>query len=132
MRGRSEAIYHVSLSRTAALNRREGELNLCLMQDDRRLATLTLVIGAWTPEATDDLWIGGLQGARGVTAKADTVAATRDLHGLRPKDLLVHAAYAVADLFHAGEVWGRQQHAPRPSLSRREKSVGGRLRHLLA
>jgi hypothetical protein len=102
MVGRSDAIYRFHLSRSLH-HSREGELHLSLIcpNQDRSLAGMTLVVGSADPLRPADLWIGGLQGCSGADSKTAVVTATRDLWGLRPKDALVHAAYALADVFHA-------------------------------
>jgi uncharacterized protein VirK/YbjX len=94
--GRSGDAYRIRLCRSLQ-NRREGELHLQLRRagDDRPVASLALVVGAAAPGAATDLWIGGLQGCKDSDGRAVTVAVTKDLFGLRPKDMLVHAAYAL-------------------------------------
>jgi hypothetical protein len=103
--GRSAVPYRLCLARET-LNSREGELivNLVRKDDDRRVASLSVVVGAMAPGRPVNLWIGGLQGSNGADSKAVTVRATRDLWGLRPKDLLMHAAYALADVFEVESI----------------------------
>ena len=50
------------------------------------------------------LYISGLRGAKPPHGKAEIVAATRDLHGLRPKAAVFHATCQIAALFGAEEV----------------------------
>lgn len=71
---------------------REGELVISLLdQDNRRIGSIALVRG------TDDtLWIGSLQGLIGDDARERYRELTRALHGLRPKNLLLIAAQALA------------------------------------
>ena len=103
--GRSGVPYRLCLAREA-LNSREGELivNLVRKDDDRRVASLSVVVGAMAPGGPVNLWIGGLQGSNGADSKEVTVRATKDLWGLRPKDLLMHAAYALADVFEVESI----------------------------
>jgi uncharacterized protein VirK/YbjX len=98
--GRSAARNRLCLARDP-LKCREGELNVELVRVDgnRRVASLSIVVGALDARSSPDLWIGGLQGCQGADSKAVTVQATRDLWGLRPKDLLIHAAYSLRDVF---------------------------------
>ncbi len=103
--GRAAVPYRLCLARNA-LNSSEGELivNLVRRDDDRRVASLSIVVGAMMAGEPIDLWIGGLQRCEGADSKAVTVQATKDLWGLRPKDLLIHAAYALADVFEAAGI----------------------------
>jgi len=103
--GRSAVPYRLYLARNGLMSR-EGELIIHLerLQDDRRVATMSVVVGALAAGEPTDLWIGGLQGCRGADSKAVTVKVTRDLWGLRPKDLMIHVAYALADVFGAARV----------------------------
>lgn len=98
LKGKQDALYHISLSFNF-LNFREGELSVDLFRaaDNVRVASLSLVAGAMEPGAPPSLWIGGIQGASRADSKAVTVLATKELFGLRPKDALVHAAYALAE-----------------------------------
>ena len=118
IKSRSAARYRLCLGRVA-LNPREGELvvHLVQMQDNRRVASLTVVVGALHRGGAPDLWIGGLQGCQGPDSKAVTVQATRDLWGLRPKDLLIHVAYALHDVFDAANIKAISNagHALRPT-----------------
>lgn len=79
-------------------------MSLVRTDDDRQIASLSFVIGAVDSGRPPDFWIGGLQGCKGVESKAVTIQATRDLWGLRPKDLLIHAGYALADVFGAANL----------------------------
>lgn len=82
---------------------REGEIIVDLKRvgDDQPLATLSLVLGALSPGDGADLWIGGLQGCKGEHSKGETIAVTRDLWGLRPKDLMMVIAYRLGEVFGA-------------------------------
>jgi uncharacterized protein VirK/YbjX len=103
--GRSAACYRLCLARDS-LNCSEGELLVDLVRVDgnKRVASLSVVVGALDPRGSPDLWIGGLQGCHGADSKAVTVQATKDLWGLRPKDLLIHAAYTLRDIFGAASL----------------------------
>ncbi len=105
LKGRQDSVYRLRLSFNF-LNFREGELSVDLFkaEGDIRVASLSLVAGALTPGAPPSLWIGGIQGASRADAKAVTVLATKELSGLRPKDALVHAAYALAERLGATEL----------------------------
>jgi uncharacterized protein VirK/YbjX len=105
LKGKQEALYRISLSFNF-LNFREGELSVDLFRaaDNARVASLSLVAGAMEPGAPPSLWIGGIQGASRADSKALTVLATKELFGLRPKDAVVHAAYALAERLGIGEL----------------------------
>lgn len=98
--GKSSTVYRLRLSRNEAC-RREGELIVVLTtaSSDRPLASLSLVAGAYADAIAPTLWIGGAQGCRGTDSRELTVAVTRDLWGLRPKDMLIHAARGLAPVF---------------------------------
>lgn len=91
------ANYRLSICNTTRLAMtREGELGLMLERDDGLLlGKIALLLGE--VEGEPMLAIGGLQGSKG--GKQAVVAATRDLHGLRPKDALLLAARSLAMAF---------------------------------
>jgi uncharacterized protein VirK/YbjX len=103
--GRDGAEFRLVLSRSPH-HTREGELFLALLRtgDTVPLAGLSLVVGALEPGDDASLWIGGLQGRSGEDSKHAVVQATKDLWGLRPKDLLVHMAYALANVFGTADI----------------------------
>lgn len=105
IKARSTASYRLCLARNDQ-HFREGELIVSLVRkdDERQVASLSIVVGALYSGDPPDLWIGGLQGCNGVDSKAVTIQVTRDLWGLRPKDLLIHAGYALADIFGAANL----------------------------
>jgi uncharacterized protein len=86
--------------------RKEGEITvaLCEAEGGEALARLTFLLSE-SAEGRRGLMIGGLQGPRSAAAKQAIVAATRDLHGLRPRDGVLVAAFAIADLIGAREAW---------------------------
>ena len=104
-KGRSAASYRLCLARNDQ-HFREGELIVSLVRkdDERQVASLSVFVGALYSGDPPDLWIGGLQGAKGVDSKAVTIQTTRDLWGLRPKDLLIHAGYGLAGIFGAANL----------------------------
>jgi uncharacterized protein VirK/YbjX len=104
-KGRSGADYELQLVQND-LNAREGELFVILVRkaDETTIAVLCATIGALERGGAPDIWIGGLQGCKGEDGKAVTVKVTRDLSGLRPKDLMIHAAYALAEIFAAARI----------------------------
>ncbi|MDE8348344.1 MAG: DUF535 family protein [Acidocella sp.] len=107
LEGKAGAVYEVQLG-INILNRNEGELILELVRtaDSRRVLSLSLVAGALHVAELPDLWIGGSQGASNGDGKEVTVRATRDLWGLRPKDLLIHVSYALRDLIGVADIKG--------------------------
>jgi uncharacterized protein VirK/YbjX len=102
---KSSDAYRLRIGRSLQ-NGREGELHFALLAgvDQQRIASMALAIGPGSQG--EALFLGGMQGCSGPKAKEATVNATRALHGLRPKDLLVHAAYAFAQRSGIGEILG--------------------------
>jgi len=86
--------------------RKEGEITIALRdcQSEQTLARLTFLLAAIEP-ARPGMMIGGLQGPRQTDAKELIVSATRDLHGLRPRDAVLTAALAIANGIGAREAW---------------------------
>ena len=68
------------------------------------------MLGALSPGEPVDLWIGGLQGCKGDDSKRATVATTRDLWDLRPKDLMVAVAYQLMEIFDASNLKAISNH----------------------
>jgi hypothetical protein len=82
---------------------REGELALCLMKRGAAapLSRLSLALGEVSGRPA--VMIGGLQGPGGGHKRA-VIEATRELHGLRPKDATLLAARALASALGMGSV----------------------------
>jgi uncharacterized protein VirK/YbjX len=80
---------------------KEGDLEICMVSQDTgaTLFTLAFSITRWETEPRE-IFIGGLQGNKRTNDKDLIVAITRDLHGLRPKALLLFALQSLA------VVWG--------------------------
>ncbi|MFI4975284.1 MAG: VirK/YbjX family protein [Caulobacterales bacterium] len=95
--GKSGRRYRLVLGRDGLFSK-EGELVVSLFREApvRRVVSLSFVVGALAAGGAADLVIGGLQGGRSVHAKSDIGEATKDLWGLRPKNLVVDAAYGLA------------------------------------
>lgn len=87
--------------------RKEGEVTLSLREANatQNLATLTFLLTS-SEGPRSGLMVGGVQGPRLSTAKEIIVSATRDMHGLRPRDALLLAAEAIARAVGAPEIWG--------------------------
>lgn len=75
---------------------REGELLLCLERDLGRQRIGCLAFTVTGEEPARRLEIGCLQGAESGEGRELTRRATRDFHGVRPKNILLDAAYALA------------------------------------
>jgi uncharacterized protein VirK/YbjX len=102
--GRDGSSYRLVMER-GMTNAHEGELTVSLVgKDDLSIASVSLVAGSLHQNEPVDLWIGGLQGCKAGGAKAVTVCATKDLWGLRPKDLLLQAVYGLADAFQVDQI----------------------------
>ena len=88
----------------ALLHGKEGEFDVFLLDDEAPwgLAMMASVLAHENGKTV--LYIGGLRGAKPPHGKAEIVAATRDLHGLRPKAAVFHATCQIAALFGAEEV----------------------------
>ncbi|WP_244496119.1 DUF535 family protein [Ensifer sp. Root31] len=104
--GRSGARYELRLERTSRWLAKEGELNcrLLTVDDGVSVATLSFAVGAVMNGGPIRLWVGGLQGCAKQYGKSFTVQVTRDLFGLRPKDLLIHAIYELKVSFAAKSI----------------------------
>lgn len=80
---------------------KEGELSFALRDDDGTpLADLRGTF-AGGPDGGVEFLVGGLQGPKPPLGRRLVVQATRDLHGLRPKNAVLHAAAAFAEAFGA-------------------------------
>ncbi len=102
--GRSGRRYHLTVARDCRFGK-EGELTLGLRacDPDMALAVVTILI-ARPPGGGRLVSIGGLQGPARPHGRDDVVAATRDLHGLRPKRAAVAAACMLARWVDAGGI----------------------------
>jgi uncharacterized protein len=77
---------------------REGEIKLtCATSEGEPLATLTFCLFD-DDVITRSLLIGGLQGPPSPTAKRAIITATRDLYGMRPKQVVFEVAQTIAQL----------------------------------
>lgn len=96
LKERRERQYQIFVvASVTAIMQREGELSIFLAQgpDGPKLCRLSICF--CTLEGRLAMVIGGLQGP--LTAhKREVIDATRDLHGLRPKDAVLLAARAMA------------------------------------
>ena len=99
--GKSGKAYCVQM----ALNRsKEGEVDLFLWEEGTRagLALLAGVLGEEHGQLV--FYVGGLRGVKPPLGKPEIVAATRDLHGLRPKAAVLQATRCVAQALGAGRL----------------------------
>ncbi len=76
---------------------REGEIAFLLSDASGDLAKITMLVFE-TSQGERALLIGGLQGPRGDDAKQRVIFSTRDLFGMRPKQLVFEAAKEFAHL----------------------------------
>jgi uncharacterized protein VirK/YbjX len=109
--GRKNTRFRLCLvNATTVQTPREGECTICLTRDGdpTPLSRLTFSLGAFDGSLV--LAIGGLQGPS-PGHKREVIEATRDLHGLRPKDATLLAARAIAEGLSAVSV-----HAVRDAL----------------
>lgn len=82
---------------------REGELALYLIKRGATAPVSRLSLAFGRVEGYAAVMIGGLQGPGG-GHKRDVIEATRELHGLRPKDATLLAARALASALGMGSV----------------------------
>lgn len=87
--------YNLRLSGTDTFDR-EGELLLTLEQDVGRQRVACIAFSVTHKDGRPQLEIGCLQGATVQAGKELIKQSTKDLHGLRPKNLLLDALYALA------------------------------------
>jgi uncharacterized protein VirK/YbjX len=102
--GRKDSHFLVSIAASVTLaTQREGELVISIGREgaDVKLSKLSLCFA--TIRGARALVVGGIQGpATGL--KRDVIDATRELHGLRPKDAVFLAARALAGAVGASSV----------------------------
>ncbi len=99
--------YRLQLCSTSRyLTRKEGEITvaLCGGEDGFPLAKLTLLL-ARTQRSGSGVMLGGIQGPRAHSAKQLIVNATRDMYGLRPRDAVLVAGFAIARSLDASMAW---------------------------
>ncbi len=87
--------YTLRLSSTDTFDR-EGELLLSLEQNAGRVRIACLAFTITGDDHGRRLEIGCLQGANSIDGRERVKRATKDFHGVRPKNILLHALYAVA------------------------------------
>jgi uncharacterized protein len=83
--GKSGLPYQIHL-RTVNMFDREGELVLQLTQDDKALFTVAFTVAP--RDGRPAVSVGCIQGGKTEDAREAIRAATRDLHGIRPKQLM--------------------------------------------
>ena len=86
--GKSGRPYHLQLCSLHPMDR-EGEMVLQLMHDDDVLYSIAFSFFGSQLRATLGMRIGCLQGPKGQESAHRVREATRDLHGMRPKTLMV-------------------------------------------
>ena len=100
--GRSGLPYRIEL-RTVNMFDREGELVLQLVQDGKTLYTTAFTIAPRDGAAT--ISIGCLQGGKTEDAREAIRLATRELHGLRPKQLMASLVRQLAHDYGCARIW---------------------------
>lgn len=94
----------------------EGELTLSLFQGDLRLYALAFTIGR--RQGRPVVYLGAIQGRSLDGAQQRYAELTRELHGCRPRDLLLRAMLMLAEALEIGQVFAvcdyyRQDREPR-------------------
>lgn len=82
----------------------EGELALSLFKGDKRLYTVALAFGPWRGRPA--MLIGSIQGVSWEGANTTYAELTKQLHGCRPRDLIVHASLCVAEALSLPRAYG--------------------------
>jgi hypothetical protein len=98
--GKQGSTYEVRLALNSQFSK-EGSICLCLFRNDEHLLTLALSLGRQVGPADGDqaIFIGCIQSTNREPREQLRIA-TRELHGIQPRLLLMHALRAVAN------VWG--------------------------
>lgn len=95
--GKTGAPFQLHLSAISD-GHREGELTLKLLHEGSCVYSASFVL-VTSSQGTPSIAIGALQGLRSLDGGQVIKAVTRELHGCRPKKLLVAAVRAVGDCF---------------------------------
>jgi uncharacterized protein VirK/YbjX len=88
VQGRSGLPYRIEL-RTLTQFDREGDMVLQLVQDSKTLYTVAFTIAPRDGGPVPDIHVGCIQGGKTDDAREAIRSATRELHGLRPKQLMI-------------------------------------------
>jgi len=105
LQGRRDKIYRIFISGSlAVISQREGEISISLAETpvSPRLARISFLFCKVSGRLS--LVIGGIQGPPGANKHA-VIGATRDLHGLRPKDAILLAVRILAHQFLIEDVY---------------------------
>jgi len=86
--GKSGALYHLQLCSLQPMDR-EGEMVLQLMRGDELIYSVAFSFFGSQQRASMGVGIGCVQGPRSQEGLQRVREATRDLHGLRPKSLMI-------------------------------------------
>ena len=102
----------------------EGELTLSLQCPELGEGELALLSATLAPTEDGSLamYIGGLQGAERALGAPAIKEAGRDLHGLRPKSMIVIAAQLLANHLGCGRILATTASSPAYSTNERRQS----------
>jgi len=103
--GKKGGHYQVTLGKTDRFDR-EGELVLQLRDSVQCREIFWIVFSLNIYEDHTGVEIGCIQGARGEGARELIQCATKDLYGVRPKNLLVDALYALTTTWNLSDHFG--------------------------
>lgn len=98
--GKSLAEYHIVMSQHDRF-RHEGEITIQLVENigDDFLSALTFLFSGDKENPT--ILVGGIQGHKSESAKERIKEITKDLHGLRPKSIILEALYGIIPAVNA-------------------------------
>jgi uncharacterized protein VirK/YbjX len=105
LEGKRGQSYQITLEKTGKFDR-EGELVLQLSQFIEGLSIFRFVFSLNIYGHQTGIEIGCIQGPKGEDACEIIKRATKDLHGIRPKNLLADAMYALAAVWNLTELFG--------------------------
>ncbi|MRD72112.1 DUF535 domain-containing protein [Rhodocyclus tenuis] len=103
--GKRGTPYAITLCRTDKFDR-EGELILGLRDSAQQRDVFRLAFSLHATMKTLSLEIGCIQGVRSPDARELIKVATKECHGIRPKNLLLEALMPLARVWNVGTVFG--------------------------
>lgn len=103
--GKHGGSYRINLRKTDKFDR-EGELIICLRDASRHRDVYHLVFSLSVAMHSPCMEIGCIQGPSGEDAREVVKATTKELMGIRPRDLLIEASMSLAKAWNVTELFG--------------------------